>query len=47
MGERFWLEERDPAELLRRAADLRRDGLLAVAMQLEDRARQLSKRTSE
>jgi hypothetical protein len=38
MGERFWLEETDPDELVRRAADLRKDGLLAMAEEFLIRA---------
>lgn len=39
--ERFWLDELDPAELRRRANDLARDGLLAVAEQFRARANEL------
>lgn len=41
MNERFWLDETDPSELRRRAADLERDGLLAAARTLRDRADEL------
>ena len=41
MSEKYWQDENDPSELLRRAEDLRREGHLAMAEQLLFRARQL------
>ena len=41
--ERFWLDERVPSELYRRADDLERDGLSTMAWCLRERARQLEK----
>ena len=35
----FWLDETDPKELLRRADDLRKEGLIAAADELVQRAR--------
>ena len=41
--ETYWLDETDPSELRRRAEDLRKDGLLAAARELEQRADQLER----
>lgn len=41
--ETYWLDEVDAQELRRRADDLARDGLLAAAQQLRDRANWLEK----
>ena len=38
MAEKFWLDEADPKELLRRANDLDRDGMFGVANQFRERA---------
>lgn len=36
--EKYWLDETDPRELRRRADDLEKDGLLAMAHELRRRA---------